>query len=605
MWIPVRDAVTPQTRSDHEYEAIARLRPGVTPEAAERELSGLIRQILADHPGVDRGQTARVRPFREAITGEYRGTTWILLGTVVLVLLIACANVANLLLVKATMRHREMALRGALGASRRRLVRQMLAESVLLTALGAAGGVAVAFVALPAILALVPVGLPAWVTFTPDVRVIAFITVMLMLSSLGVGLVPALTASRHNLVEVLSEGGRTRGASPRQRFVRDGLIVVEVALSMVLLTAASLMVRSYVNMTRHPLGFDAARLITFRTAIPPAYATPAQVRDLVRRMRDELAAVPGVESVAAATNVPLQGIWNRRLAVEGRTVADAKDAPFINASVITPGYFRTLGVPILEGRDFTEEDATTPRVTIVDEAMARQYWPGQTAVGKRVRYGPPDPDAPWHTVIGVVPSIRNQSLLKTAPPDVYVPHNEQQYPALRYVIRVAADPAPLLPFVRARILTFDRGIAVSDLRPLAETFFESLWQPRFIAILLAVFAVVALTMALVGLYAMVSNTVSQRRHELGVRAALGASRGTLRWMITSHSLIVVFFGIGIGVAASLAMRNVMAAQLFGIGTSDLPTLGGAALLLASVAALASYWPAWRSTRIDPASALRE
>jgi putative ABC transport system permease protein len=608
MWIPVRDAVTPQTRSDHEYEAVARLRPGVTPDAAERELSGLLRQILAAHPGVDRGQTARVRPFREALTAEYRGSTWILLGTVVLVLLIACANVANLLLVKASIRRREMALRGALGAPRRRLVRQMLVESMLLTALGAAGGVAVAFMALPAILTLVPVGLPAWVTFTPDVRVIAFITGILMLSSLGVGLVPALSASRHNLLDVLSDGGRTRGASPRQRFVRDGLIVAEVALSMVLLTGASLMLRSYINLTQQPLGFDADRLITFRTAIPPAYNDPIKVRDLVRRLRDELAAVPGVTSVAAATNVPLQGIWNRRLAVEGHSLPDVKDAPFINASVITPGYFKTLGVPILEGRDFTEDDATTPRVTIVDEALARRYWPGQTAIGKRVRYGPPDPNAPWHTVIGVVASIRNQSLLKAAPPDVYVPHNEQQYPALRYVVRVAGDdpaPLPLIPLVRTRVQTVDRGIAVSDLRPLSDTFFESLWQPRFFTILIAVFAVVALTMALVGLYGMVSNTVSQRRHELGVRAALGASRETLRWMMTSHSLIVVFIGIVIGGAASLALREVMAAQLFGISPADVSTLGAAALVLGVVAALASYWPAWRSTRIDPSQALRE
>jgi predicted permease len=451
----------------------------------------------------------------------------------------------------------------------------------------------------------------------PDVRVIAFITGVLVSSSLGVGLVPALTASRHNLLDVLSDGGRTRGASPRQRLMRDGLIVAEVALSMVLLTGASLMLRSYINLTQHPLGFDADKLITFRTSIPPAYGDPAKVKDLVRRLRDELASLPGVTSAAAATNVPLQGIWNRRLAVEGHSLADEKDAPFINASVITPGYFRTLGVPILDGRDFTEDDATTPRVTIVDEVLAKRYWPGQTAIGRRVRYGPPDPDAPWHTVIGVVPSIRNQSLLKAAPPDVYVPHNEQQYPALRYVVRVASgpggsgdpddpgDPAALVPLVRSRVLAVDRGIAISDLRPLSETFFESLWQPRFFTILIAVFAVVALTMAVVGLYGMVSSAVSQRRHELGVRAALGASRGTLRWMMTSHSLIVVFIGIAIGGVASLALRNVMASQLFGISSTDLSTLGSAALVLGAVAALASYWPAWRSTRIDPSMALRE
>jgi putative ABC transport system permease protein len=605
MWVPVRDEVTLRTRSDHEYEAIARLRPGMTVDAVEREFSGLMRQILANHPDADRGQTARVQPFRDALTTGYRGTVWMLLGTVVVVLLIACANVANLLLVKATIRHREMALRGALGAPRRRLVRQMLVESLLLSALGAAAGIAVSFVALPAILTLVPVSLPAWVTFVPDLRVIGFITGILVLSGLVVGLVPAITASRHNLVEVLNEGGRARSAGPRQRLVRDGLIVAEVALSMLLLVGASLMLRSYVNMTRQPLGFDADKLITFRTSAPPAYNDDAKVEGLVRRLREELAALPGVTSVAAATNVPMQGIWNRRLAVEGQPLPDEKEAPFINASVVTPGYFKTLGVPILEGRDFTEDDATTPRVTIVDHVLAQRYWPGQSAVGKRVRYGTPAPDTPWHTVIGVVAAIRNQSLIETAPPDVYVPHNEQRYSAMRYVVRTAADPAPLVPLVRKRVLEVDRGIAIAGLRPLDHIVFETVWLPRFFTILIAVFAVVALTMALVGLYAMVSTNVSQRRHELGVRAALGASRGTLRWMMTSHSLIVVAIGIVLGGVASLALRQVLAARLFGVSPTDPSMLGGAALLLGLVAALASYWPARRATRVDAAIALRE
>jgi putative ABC transport system permease protein len=605
LWTPIRDTVSADTRTTYEYSAIARLVPGATIDAADRELSGLVRQLLAEHPEAEHGQIAKVRPFHAALTSDYRGAVWLLLGAVALVLLIACANVANLLLVKASARAREMALRGALGAPRRRLVRQLLVESLLLGAFGTTAGILVALLALPALLALIPVDLPQWMHFQPDLRVLAFVCAIAMGSGLIVGLLPALTASRQNLVEVLNEGGRGRTASSRQRLLRNALIVAEVALSMLLLTGAGLLVRSFLNVTRQPLGFDAARVVTFRTSVPPAYNDDDKVNGVVSRLREQLATLPGVTAVAAATGVPMAGNWGRSLTVDGHPVLSLKDAPEINHTVTTPGYFKALGIPIIDGRDFTEADGASPLVTIVDETLARRYWPGQSAIGKRIRFGPPGQNEPWHMVVGVVGAIHSQSLTDKERWDVYIPHRERFFTAMRYVIRTSGDPAAVLPLVRSRVNAVDRGIAITALRRLDGMVAESIWRPRFFTILIAVFAAVALTMALVGLYGMVSHSVSQRKHELGVRAALGASAGSLRWMITAQSLRLVLLGIAMGGAASLALRQTLATYLFQTSATDPWMLGGTAGALALVAALASYWPARHATRVDPVTVLHE
>jgi putative ABC transport system permease protein len=605
LWTPIRDTVSTDTRTTYSYKGLARLAPGATLDIVEREFSGLIRQVIAEHPEAEHGQTAKVRPLHVALTGDYRSSIWLLLGAVALVLLIACANVANLLLVKAAARAREMALRGALGAPRRRLVRQLLVESLLLGAFGTLAGIIVAVLALPAMFALIPVDLPAWMHFTPDFRVIAFVSAVAMSSGLVVGLLPALTASRQNLVEVLNEGGRGRTASSRQRAVRNVLIVAEVALSMLLLVGAGLLVRSFLNVTQQPLGFDAAHVITFRTSIPNTYNDNDKVNGVVSRIREQLATMPGVTAVAAGINVPMGGAWGRSLTADGHPVLSLTDAPLINHNVVTPGFFKSLGIPMIDGRDFTEADGTSPLVTIVDETLARRYWPGQSAVGKRVRFGPPGDNEPWHTIIGVVGVIHSQSLIGKERWDVYLPHRERHITAMRYVIRTSGDPAMVLPLVRSRVNAVDRGIAITGLRRLDAMVADSVWRPRFFTILVAVFAAVALTMALVGLYGMVSHSVSQRKHELGVRAALGASAGALRWMITAQSLRLVLLGIVMGGAASLALRRTLATYLFQTSATDPWMLGGTAGALALVAALASYWPARHATRVDPVTVLHE
>jgi putative ABC transport system permease protein len=339
--------------------------------------------------------------------------------------------------------------------------------------------------------------------------------------------------------------------------------------------------------------------------MPPAYDDDTKVVGIVQRLREQLAALPGVTATAASTGVPMANLWGRSVTADGHPVLGVRDAPMINHTVITPGYFKTLGIPIIDGRDFTEADATSPLVTIVDEELARRYWPGQSAVGKRVRYGPPEANEPWHTIVGVAGRIHSQSLTGDERWDIYIPHKERLFTAMYYVIRVDGDATATLPLVRARVKEIDPGIAITGLRRLDGIVSQSIWRPRFFTILIAIFAGVALTMALVGLYGMVNHTVAQRKHELGVRAALGASGRSLRWMITAQSLRLVLLGIVMGIAASYALRQMLAAYLYKTSPTDPWMLGGTALLLALVAALASYWPARHATRVDPVTVLHE
>jgi putative ABC transport system permease protein len=606
LWMPLQLSPADAKRTDHFLEGVGRLRPGVDVAQATDELASLMSQINAENPGTDYANTARAVPLRRHAAGDYRLASLTLLGGVFFLLLIACASVANLLLVKASVRAREMAIRTALGASRGRLVRQLVAESVLLGLVGGAVGTALATALLPVVVTLVPVELPRWMAFQMDGRVLGFAVGLSLATSLLFGLVPALGLARADVGGTLQEGGRGRTGGVVAQRVRQILVVAEVALSLLLLAAAGLMLRSFVSMRTQALGFEPRSVLTLRLATPDRRYPPGpQARALVQRLRDEVQALPGVRSVAFASNVPLGGTWGRSLTVEGYPVLPLKDAPMINHTVATPGYFRTLGIPLLEGRDFTDADWDNPRVTVVDRSIAARYWPGESAIGKRVRFGPPEANEPWHTIVGVVGDVRSQDLARTGRWDVYIPFAEGFSPSLAVAVRTSGDPLRQAAGVRARIVAVDRDVAVSQVRSLVQVVDRAAWRERFVAVLLAVFAGAALVLTAVGLYGVLAYAVSLRSREIGIRMALGASARAVRSMVARQGLRLTVLGLALGTLGAAALGRLLASQLHHVSPADPATYLGVLLLLAIVAGLAIYVPARRATRVDPVVTLRQ
>jgi putative ABC transport system permease protein len=607
IWLPLRLDAKLSPRTDHYLAGIGRMLPGVTVAQADAQLKAIMRQIAAENPLTWQGQTVVVLPLRAQLAGSYRAAVLTLLGAVLCVLLIACANVANLLLVQATHRTREIAVRSALGASRGRLARQLLIESLLLGGLGAAAGLVLAAVGTPLLLALIPVELPRWMHFDLDLRVLLFALAVSVATSVLVGLAPVHLCSRLRLTETLKEGGRGGISGRRSERLRHLLVVGEVALSVTLLVAAGLLARSFLALARVPAGFDPRHVLTLRVWAPRSrYDSQDKARELVRRERQEVASLPGVISATATVSgIPLADAWGRSLTVEGRPLLSLRDAPMIEHVVATPGYFRSLGIPLVAGRDFDEPDGRSERVTIVDQDLARRYWPRGSAIGKRVRFGPPEDNEPWHTIVGVAGAVRNQSLRDAGQPTVYLPHGEFNMPSVSLIVRTAGDPLRLAAAVRQRIAHLDGELAVTEVHSLEQVVERSIWQPRFFAVLFVVFAALALLLAAVGLYGVMSYAVSLRRRELGLRVALGAGATNLRHLVLGQALRLSLAGLGAGGAAALALTRALSGQLYHVQPTDPGTYAAMAALLLAVAVTASSVPASRAVRSDPMDALRE
>lgn len=604
LWTPLQLDPATAPRTDYFLEAVGRLKPGVTAAQATAEMESLIAQINRQHPVADGGNSARAVPLRDAVAGHYREALAALLAAVALLLLIACANVGNLLLAKASARRREMTVRTALGATRRRLVRQLVAESLILGTAGGAAGLALAYLSVPALLALIPVELPRWMDFSVDYRVVTFTLAISILTSLAFGTVPAFVVSR-DVAPGLTEASRGRTASARQHFLRNGLVIGEVALSLVLLAGAGLMVRSFLALRTQPLGYQPENVVTMQiSASATQYPPGLPSRELLRRLTTEVESLPGVVSTAFASGVPLAGVWGRGLTVEGHPVLALKDTPSIFYVVTTPGYFRTLGIPLRRGRDFTEQDYDSPRVTIVDESLARRYWPRESALGKRVRFGPPQDANPWHTIVGVAGDARHEAIKGGGRWAVYVPW-QSRYSPDDLLVRGSTKPAPLAQVVKARITGVDRNIVVSRVLTLEQVVDRASWQDRFFAVLFAIFAALATVLAAAGLYAVLAYTVSLRTQEIGIRMALGASASQVRAMVMRHGLALAVAGLLLGVLAASAVTRLLKSQLYRTSPLDPGTYIAVVLLMLLVAGSATLLPSRRATRVDPMVALRQ
>ncbi len=603
LWVPDQTDPAKAARTNYGMSAVARLKPGVTTEQATSEWQSILAQIHRENPAANNNWKASVTTLRTYEAQNYSRQVIALLVAVALLLAIACANVSNLLLVKASARGREMAVRMAVGASRQRLVRQLASESLLLGLAGGAAGTGLAYLGLPALLSLLPRGLPRWMHFSLDGRVLLFSLAISLATSLLFGLAPAFGSSGVDLSEALKEGGRAGSGAGRHKLLRNGLVVGELALSVILLAGAGLTVRSFLALRTQNLGYQPGHVLSIEVVYPTQrYPDGPKAHDMIRRLTDEISALPGVNSAAFTSGVPLNDGWSRLYTIEGRP-RDLQDMPFVNHVVVAPGYFATLGIPLLEGRDFTDADFDRQHTLVVTRTFARTNWPNESAIGKHVRFGPPSRNEPWNTIVGVVADNRHEQLKEGGRPVVYLTYSADITPS-SLLVRASGDPAKIVPAVRQRISAFDRDIALYHVITLPELIERATWQDRFLAILFLAFAVLALALASVGLYAALSYTVSLHSREIGIRMALGASTASVQGMLMRQGMALALIGLAIGIAGALALTRLLAAQLFGVSATDPITYAVTPLVLLAVAMLAVFAPAHRATRIDPAIVLR-
>ncbi len=597
---PLRPFVDPSpSRDTHYIDVVARLAPAATGASAQAEVNGIVARLKRQHGDGEGSIGAAVVPLHDDLVGSARPALGVLLGAVTLLLLIACSNVANIVLARGTQRQREIAIRAALGAGRLRLVRQLLTESFLLAGAGGAVGLVLAKAAMAPLRSMVPEGLVVGSGLTLDTRVLFFTASVSVASGALFGLFPALALARGDVNGVLKESGRGIAGSRAQR-TRSILVVTEIALAAVLLLAAGLLIRSFDRLVAVRQGFEAGGLLTARLNLPPGrYSDPsarrAAVEDVLRRIR----ALPGTSGAAAVSRLPLNPGASRR-------GTDIEGFPKLSFSpdyqVVSADYFRAMGIPILQGRPFDSRDGPAgPGAVIVSESLARRFFPKRDAVGRRMKVGLGDE---WSSVVGVVGDVRQHRLEERSVPTVYVPYAQDPWPSSTLVVRTKLSSDRAAAALAAAVRSMDPDQAISKVRPMSQVISESVSAQRVRMMLLGLFAFLALVLACVGLYGVMAYSVAQRAREIGIRIALGAdSRSVLR-LVVGQGLKLTLAGLGAGLLLSLGFGRLLTSLLFEVRPTDAATFGGISLLLASVAFLASYVPAWRATRVDPAVVLR-
>ncbi|HRE04594.1 MAG TPA: ABC transporter permease [Opitutaceae bacterium] len=605
-WMPFINSEKDYPRGNHSFPVYARLKPGVTLDAAQAELQVISQTLAQQYRETNDGISISVQRLRVATTADIRLLMHLTLGAVLCVLLIACANVANLLLAKAVDRHHEVAIRIALGASRGRIIRQLLTESLVLGLLGGLVGLVLAVWDNALIIGTIPVDLPYWMNFDFDWRVFAFAAAAAIISSLIFGLAPALQITRNIALE-LKEGGRGGVGSPRAQRLRQLLVIGQVALATLLLIGAGLMVRSYLKIQNADLGFDPRNLLTFRVGLPPTQFTDkAQVRRFFAQLTPALAAIPGVEAAGAASMLPSNGIGLNAFSIEGRPRPPTLgEHPFAVAREITPGYLQTLRIPLLRGRDISVTDTIDqPRVLLVDQAFIDRWFPGEEVLGRRLNFGDHDKPEDWATIVGVVGTVPQRLEANVPGFNVYSAVDQQTNYFLTYAIRVQGDPLSYATAAQRAVISVLPGIPIYTVQTMERSLLMSYWHRKFFGRVFASYGLVALFLASLGIYGVMTYTVSQRTQELGVRMALGAQPQDVLRLVGRQGLWLVGTGLGIGLVAALALTRLMSSFLYGVSPSDPPTYFVLSFVLAAIGLLACWLPARRATRIAPMASLR-
>lgn len=613
VWVPLVLENAAEERGSHYLSVVGRLAPGARLDGARQEVQTIAAQLEHDFPGLNTGWSADLEPLREAMAGELRPALYALLAAVAAVLLIACLNVAHLLLVRLAGREREMAVRSALGATPGTLVGQLLVECAVLAVSAGLLGTALAAWGTPALLALDPAALPRAVKVAVDGRVL-FAGLALSLSTTVIfGLIPALRSARPDLVEPLKEGGR--GQAGGGEWLRRSLVLAEVALAVALVAGGGLLLKSFNRLSSVEAGFEPESVLTVSLAPSRAdFPEPEAIRQLTRRLYERLgvgtdhANLPGVETAAAAAPLPYSG----RGMVLAFTIAGTPppapgQEPITRACMVSPGFFRTMRIPLVAGRSFElSDDDRAAGVVIVSEAAAARFWPDQSPLGQRISFeDPTDPEARWLEVVGVVGDLRPEQPGESPEPFFYQPSLQQPILNTTLLLRTTGSFATAADAVRGAVREVDPQIPLFDLRPMGQVLSSVLAQPRFNATLLALFAALALVLAATGVYGVTSYSIGQRRREIGIRAALGADRRTLLRWVVRLGMTPVVLGLAFGVLLALLAGKLLQGLVFGTGVHDPRVLGGAVVVLGLVALLACWLPASRAAAVDPGEALRE
>jgi predicted permease len=618
VWMPLNQMprLTEQKRDARNIDVFGRLADRVTTAQSQSEMDTIARKLAADYPDTNKDIAAHVMTINERVNGGPITLIFLsLMGAVAFVLLIACANVANLLLARSAARAREMSVRISLGASRWRIVRQLLVESVLLSIISGLLGLALAYVGVRLFdAATQDVGRPYWIQFTMDAQVFAFFAAVCLGTGIVFGLAPALHVSKTDLNEVLKEGGRSGTSGIRARRWTSALIVAELALTMVLLAGAGLMIRSFLNLYRMDVGIETTQVLTMRLTLPnQKYPTPEHRRVFYERLDQRLAGLAGIRGATIATSMPLGGGFPRLLSMDGKEIQKGEQAPTVTQVTIGPRYFETLGIKVLRGRGFDDIDGTPGHyAAVINQRFAAMHFGTDDPIGRRIKLtadGPPPPGAAppeWATVVGLTPTIRQRTQQGDDTPDpvAYVPLRAQAPSFAMLMVRGERDAASLTSLLRDEVRGVDPDLPLYGILTMDQQLAQQRWAFRVFGTMFAIFAAIALALSAVGLYAVTAYSVSQRTQEIGVRMALGAQATQVLWLILRRSIAQMAIGLTLGTAGALGVSRLLSSVLFQTGGRDPLLLTAIVSLLVGVSTAACVWPARRATRLDPVSALR-